>query len=173
MEDFFGTPPADTTPPAETPTTPPAETTPDEPAMEDLFGPPPTEGTSTPPAGDTGTPAETTPPAEGTPAEGEPTDTLEDIFQSSHGILREPGGLASSELRKWVDNTGRYSCQGRLVRFLDGKVQLLKDNGRTTTVPLYRLSALDLEFVNRQASAQSKIVDRLVKTMDMMSLAAN
>jgi hypothetical protein len=59
------------------------------------------------------------------------------------------------------------------VRFLDNKVQLLKENGRTTTVPLYRLSALDLEFVNRQASAQSDMVDQLVKTMGMMSLAAN
>ena len=36
----------------------------------------------------------------------------------------------------WVDNTGSFSCRARLVRFLDGQVRLLKDNGRTTTVSL-------------------------------------
>ena len=65
-------------------------------------------------------------------------------------------GLASSEMRTWVDNTGRYSCNGRLVRFMDGYVRLMKDNGHTTTVPLHRLSGTDLAFVNRQASAQPK-----------------
>ncbi len=53
----------------------------------------------------------------------------------------------------WTDNTGTFSCRGRLVRFQEGNVRLLKDNGRTTTVPLARLSTVDLEFVNRQASA--------------------
>jgi SLA1 homology domain 1, SHD1 len=57
-------------------------------------------------------------------------------------------------MRTWVDNTGRFSCEGRLVRFMDGYVRLMKDNGHTTTVPVYRLSANDLSFVNRQASAQ-------------------
>ena len=55
-------------------------------------------------------------------------------------ILAQPGGLASHSLRHWVDDTGTFSCQGRMLRMLDGKVQLLKDNGRTTTVPLARLS---------------------------------
>jgi hypothetical protein len=68
--------------------------------------------------------------------------------------LHEAGGLASAEMREWVDNTGSNSCYGRLVKFLDGQVQLIKDNGRTTTVPLARLSSGDLEFVYRQASAQ-------------------
>lgn len=57
-------------------------------------------------------------------------------------------------MREWVDNTGTFNCQARLVRFLDGKVQLLKDNGRTTTVSLSRLSENDIRFVERQASAQ-------------------
>jgi hypothetical protein len=65
-----------------------------------------------------------------------------------------PGGLASSELRRWVDNTGQYSCRGRLIRVLEGKVQLRKENGHTTTVPFSRLCEVDLEFVQRQASAQ-------------------
>jgi hypothetical protein len=57
-------------------------------------------------------------------------------------------------MRLWVDNTGKYSVNARLVRFIDGHVRLMKDTGRTTTVPLNRLSERDLEFVNRQASAQ-------------------
>lgn len=57
-------------------------------------------------------------------------------------------------MREWVDNTGTFTCQARLVRFLDGKVQLLKDNGRTTTVSLSRLSENDVRFVERQANAQ-------------------
>jgi hypothetical protein len=56
-------------------------------------------------------------------------------------------------MRTWVDNTGNYSCRGRLVSLLDGHVRLLKDNGRTSTVPLSRLSANDVQFVDRQASA--------------------
>jgi hypothetical protein len=75
------------------------------------------------------------------------------LFRSAQ-VLREDGGLASESNRDWVDNTGRYTTRARLLAFLDGHVRLLKENGRTTTVPLNRLSANDLEFVNRQASAQ-------------------
>jgi hypothetical protein len=78
----------------------------------------------------------------------------DDLFGSSHNILHEVGGLASDELRQWTDSTGKFSCHGRLIRFLDGQVRILKDNGHTTTVPLGHLSVADLEFVNRQASAQ-------------------
>jgi hypothetical protein len=148
------TPPAETTPPAEA--TPPAETT-EEPA-DDLFG---TEPAATEPEATEDMPADTdvvppqTPPAdEPTEEEAPKEEETDDIFGASRSILREAGGLASDEMRLWVDNTGNYSCGGRLVRFLDGHVRILKTNGRTTTVPLYRLSAGDLEFVNRQASAQ-------------------
>ena len=55
-------------------------------------------------------------------------------------ILQQPGGFASLELRRWKDNTGRHSCRGRLIRVIDGKAQLLKDNGRTSTVAFGRLS---------------------------------
>jgi hypothetical protein len=41
-----------------------------------------------------------------------------------------------------------------MIRLVDSNVQLLKDNGHTTTVSLARLSANDLRFVERQASAQ-------------------
>jgi hypothetical protein len=173
-----------TTPPATTPTTP--ATTPPT-GFDDLFremppagaggapttpaagGAPPAGGGATPTGGATpaggATDTKSADPLEGlfgTPTGGGATTppasggATPDPFKSS-AILREEGGLASDQNREWVDNTGRYATRGRLVSFLDGHVRLLKDNGRTTTVPLARLSENDLEFVNRQASAQRAI----------------
>jgi SLA1 homology domain 1, SHD1 len=136
------------TPPAEKPSTP---------AADDLFGTPLSEPAA---------PAEKKSdapkvPAMGAPAEGDKGAPAEkdkkkddDLFGGFGAILREPGGLASNEMRHWVDNTGRFTCEGRLTRVLDGQVQLLKDNGHPSTVPLSRLSENDLAFVNRQASAE-------------------
>jgi hypothetical protein len=107
------------------------------------------------------------------PAGEEKKKADEDIFSASPSVLREAGGLASDETRLWVDNTGSFSCHGRLVRFLDGKVRIMKENGRTTTVPLARLSAVDLEFVNRQASAQQAELHKTVQTPVTMSASAN
>jgi hypothetical protein len=143
------TPPAETAPPAE-PTTPPAETPATPPAEDDLFG-----GESTEAAPAATEPAPTTPPAE--PPTTPPADdekAADDLFGSANDVLREAGGLDSSEMRLWVDNTGKYSVNARLIRFLDGHVRLMKDTGRTTTVPMNRLSERDLAFVNRQASAE-------------------
>ena len=158
-DDLFGEPAAETPSPAEEPSTP-AES-------NDLFGEPaaesaPAEEPASEPSGDDlfGTPAaEEAPATEETPAEEKSAPAEEktedsDLFGDAGAILELPGGLASHALRQWIDDTGNFSCRGRLIRFLDGKVQLLKDNGRTTTVPLARLSQADLEFVNRQANAQ-------------------
>jgi hypothetical protein len=113
----------------------------------------PAEEPTDQPADDVPTPADETP-AEETPAEETPAEETDDIFGQTRDVLSEPGGLASQEMRLWVDNTGNYSCRGRLISLLDKQVRLLKDNGRTATVPLHRLSPSDLEFVDRQASAQ-------------------
>jgi hypothetical protein len=173
-DDLFGTEapaeaaPAETTPPAEA--APPAEATPPaEGATDDLFG------TETP--AETA-PAETTPPAETpaeTPAEGTPPAEGEDddIFGTSRVILQEAGGLSSNEMRVWIDNTGKFAVNARLIRFLDGHVQLLKDNGRTTTVPLNRLSQRDLRFVNRQASAQKATSVQTAQVTNVVPAMAN
>ena len=131
-------PPAEPAPAEKAPSTP-AEPPASAPSDLDLFGPPADNK-----------PAEKAPPAE-KPATEEDTSGL---FGSADAILGQPGGLASQSLRHWVDDTGSFSCEGRMIRLLDGKVQILKASGRTTTVPLARLSQADLEFVNRQASAQ-------------------
>ncbi len=163
-DDLFGTSTTEETPAPSTPA--PTEPTTDEGATDDLFG----EGAGT-------TEDAATPPTEGAEATETPADEATDddnIFGTSTGILREPGGLASAEVRTWIDNTGKHSCRGRLVRFLDGHVRILKDNGRTTTVPLYRLSTNDLSFVNRQASAQEALAPgQVAQSPSPEPLAAN
>jgi hypothetical protein len=52
-------------------------------------------------------------------------------------------------MREWVDDSGAYRIRGRLVQVLDGKVKLLKETGKTTTVPFSRLSDKDLEYVQQ------------------------
>ena len=56
-------------------------------------------------------------------------------------------------MKTWRDDTGEFSIRGRLVKLLDGKAKILKENGRTTTVPLHRLSRADFAFVEAQAEA--------------------
>jgi SLA1 homology domain 1, SHD1 len=51
------------------------------------------------------------------------------------------------QVREWVDSSGQFRVQGRLVLLLDGQVRLLKETGRTTTVPMERLSAADRAYV--------------------------
>jgi hypothetical protein len=154
-DDLFSAPASEAVPP---PTETPEPSAPA--ADDDLFGPsepaeetaPATESTDEAPIDDFfGPPAEeAAPPAEEAPA----AEEEDDLFGNAGSILSQPGGLASLELRQWNDNTGQHSCRGRMIKMLDGKVQLLKDNGRTSTVPFSRLSSDDLAFVHRQASAK-------------------
>ena len=53
-------------------------------------------------------------------------------------------------MRAWWDNTGKYRTIGRLLAVGDDSVRLSKANGRTCTVPFYRLSAADLNYVRTQ-----------------------
>lgn len=76
-------------------------------------------------------------PAEEKPADAAPA-TSEDPFSSVQ--LQLP-------LRKWTDDTGAFEISARLLVVLDGKVRLLKETGRTTTVPLDRLSTEDRQYV--------------------------
>ena len=50
-------------------------------------------------------------------------------------------------MRMWNDNTGNFAVHGKLIAVLDGKVRLLKTNGRTCTVSIRRLSQADAEYV--------------------------
>ena len=66
-----------------------------------------------------------------------------------------------------------HPTEAEIVRFMDGYVRLMKDNGRTTTVPLYRLSATDLAFVNRQASAQPQATFAQAESTGASAAASN
>ncbi|MEM9587175.1 MAG: SHD1 domain-containing protein, partial [Planctomycetota bacterium] len=55
--------------------------------------------------------------------------------------------LAQTHVRTWIDNTGTYRVNGRLVELGDGYVRLLKDNGRTCTVPRNRMCQADAAYV--------------------------
>ena len=79
-------------------------------------------------------------PEEAKPAPKKPKVEDDDTFKIS----------ADEQLstRGWTDDTGSFQIQGRLVALLDGKVRILKDSGKTTTVPLDRLSIADQQYVD-------------------------
>ena len=52
-------------------------------------------------------------------------------------------------VRDWTDNSGQFRVKARLISILDGKVRLLKETGRTTTVPVERLSTDDRAYVDQ------------------------
>lgn len=68
--------------------------------------------------------------------------------------IKNPLAIEAQE-RNWRDDTGQYGCRGRLVLVTEGKVRILKDNGRYTTVPFDRLSEADLEYVRQEATRAS------------------
>lgn len=150
-DDLFGAPaaapaePPASSPPAAAPQAAPAGQTPEE-KLEGLFDAAPAQ----------------TPPATEKAEEKGSTDSLENLFndtrQDRPAAQQQPatGGLASRQLRRWTDNTGRYSCQGRLLQTGRNAVRILKQNGHTTTVPLNRLSQLDMAFVRAEVLAAAE-----------------
>jgi hypothetical protein len=60
--------------------------------------------------------------------------------------------------RDWLDNTGRHGCRGKLILVLEGKVRILKDNGKTSTVAMRRLSTADAEYVQSQVRSARTVV---------------
>jgi hypothetical protein len=54
---------------------------------------------------------------------------------------------AREPLRRWIDDTAVYAVVGRLVDVQGERVEILKADGRSVTVPLARLSGLDRGYV--------------------------
>ena len=142
--------PADTTPAK------PADTTPAKPAddVEDLFK-------------DTDEKkAATSEPAQEEPMDPAPSSEVEDLFSeptdkpsTSASRNAKPTDVAKpaqeqSPVRLWTDNTGKYQVRARLLVVGDRYVRLLKETGKTTTVPFSRLSGSDLAFVQHQVSSE-------------------
>jgi hypothetical protein len=140
MEGLFGDLPKE-------PVEEPAEKAKAEPAkdtMEDLFGDLPKTDAAKPAA----------------EPEAEPAKKVEDLFGTPPAEPAKPKAAADPfsatsprelPMRLWVDNTGSYQVRARLIVVMDGKVRLLKDSGRTTTVPMRRLSEADQQYVERIA----------------------
>ena len=61
--------------------------------------------------------------------------------------------VENDAMRLWHDDSGEFEVRAKLVLMLDGKVRLLKDTGKYTTVPLDRLSPPDMTYVRQHASA--------------------
>jgi hypothetical protein len=72
------------------------------------------------------------------------------IFEGLFDPAPQPPAPRMPSMRMWLDNTGRFQTRARLAEILDGKVRLYKDNGRYSTVPLRRLSEVDLAYVREQ-----------------------
>jgi hypothetical protein len=155
LDDLFGDLPDGAAKPADEPA-PADEMAPEkkaeaEPTMDDLFGDLPTES-----AKPEVEPAE---PGAAEPKEEPAKDTsLDDLFSPPPAKpAAEPdpfSGPVPSELpmRLWVDNTGKYQVLARLQVILHGKVRLLKETGKTTTVSMRRLSEADQQYVQRVAA---------------------
>lgn len=130
------------------PATPPKPAAPVPGSERDPFAP----GPATPPA-----PAPATPPkppavdddpfapAPAAPMAPKPTTPAAPAVDDDPFKISAEGTLAT---REWVDDSGTFRIRGRLIAVLDGKVRILKETGRTTTVPLERLSQADREYVS-------------------------
>ena len=69
----------------------------------------------------------------------------------------DPSGEGTSKpkpsLRTWTDRTGKYSIVATLVAMKDGIVQLRKEDGRISSLPLKKLSEADQQFVSEWMAA--------------------
>jgi hypothetical protein len=106
--------------------------------------------------------AATSEPAQEEPMNPVPTSEVEDLFSEPTDKPSTSASLdakatdveESSPMRLWTDNTGKYQVRARLLVVGDRYVRLLKDTGKTTTVPFSRLSGSDLAFVQHQVSSE-------------------
>ncbi len=109
------------------------------------------------PKQDSPAPADTvTPPLESatgpieTAAESDPDLELDKLF--GVGAFNAPTQFDGAEYRQWVDNTGTYAVNARLTVIYSDKIKLTKENGKSTTVALSRLSEADFGYVQWVAS---------------------
>lgn len=55
------------------------------------------------------------------------------------------------EVRTWTDSSGKFQIEARLVAYKNGKVTLLRTDGKLITLPFEKLSATDQRFVETKA----------------------
>lgn len=74
-------------------------------------------------------------------------------------------------VRSWSDNTGTYQIEGRLIAIFDGHVRVLKATGKTTTVPMRRLSDADKKYVE-EVIIRQKVAESTNSPLNKLSLRA-
>ena len=57
--------------------------------------------------------------------------------------------LVAEELRIWKDSTGKYEINAAFVELRNGQVKLRRDDGKTLTVKLSKLSDADQELARK------------------------
>jgi hypothetical protein len=148
---------AATTPtqPAQTKPAPPTipESAPEPAPTEPSAAPEPSEDLMEPPAAQPeGQPAQPQPATE-EPAAEQGTDEM--LQQPATEEPAAPNGeedelddlFGTLDVRKWIDDTGRYSTMGRLAAISPNAIRILKNNGRFCTVTYDRLSSADFDYV--------------------------
>jgi hypothetical protein len=96
-----------------------------------------------------------------TPPEAKPTAPIAAEPTMKRVDPLPPGADGQLPSRRWSDNSGQFQVQARLLLILDGKVRLLKESGRTTTVPTERLSDADRAYVEEVISRYGKDLTKL------------
>ena len=70
----------------------------------------------------------------------------------SRQALQEPD---RTKLRTWTDRSGTYKVEAQFLGLTDGKIQLHKLNGVKISVPLSKMSAEDVKYVDRLTGKES------------------
>jgi hypothetical protein len=91
--------------------------------------------------------------AKAAPSEAAPANAVVRVVDAEVAAVHS---LDSTPYRVWIDNTGRYSTEGRLIKITKDYVRLLKRNGRTCTVPHERLGDADAAYVEAIAEELAK-----------------
>ncbi|MCE3018695.1 MAG: hypothetical protein LW870_22820 [Pirellula sp.] len=81
------------------------------------------------------------------PAES-PRDTKDDSMLEADKKSTPPS-VIESDLREWLDSTGRHKIKARFLRLIDGTVYLKSESGSERKIPLERLSEKDQAFAKQ------------------------
>ncbi|MGI9517258.1 MAG: SHD1 domain-containing protein [Pirellulaceae bacterium] len=86
--------------------------------------------------------------------------TIKPVFPPSRLTLVQSGAAnettpASSELREWEDDSGRFKIMATLIGQTDDKVRLRKEDGRVVEVDVNQLSEADQQYLTDLAAAAS------------------
>jgi hypothetical protein len=62
--------------------------------------------------------------------------------------------IAQNDLREWIDDTGKHKTRAVLVKVHGDTVELRLENGETRTVPIVRLSEVDVAYLRDRVLQQ-------------------